>query len=150
VSERGGRVLALDLGEVRIGLALSDSLGITAQPLGFLKRVGPKKDLAAIAELIDRHDVKTVVVGLPRLLSGEEGSKAAEAREVAERLARRLPRVAVELWDERLTTVEAERTLVAGNVRRRRRRERVDSLAAALILQGYLEARSLRGEEGGE
>ena len=150
MSERAGRVLALDLGEVRIGLALSDPLGITAQPLGYLKRVGPKKDLAAIADLVREHGVETVVVGLPRLLSGVEGEKAVEAREVAGRLERRLGGVRVVLWDERLTTVEAERTLVAGNVRRRRRRERVDSLAAALILQGYLEARSARGGEPGE
>jgi len=150
VSEGAGRVLALDLGEARIGLALSDPLGITAQPLGFLKRVGPRKDLAAIEELVREHDVTAVVIGLPRLLSGSEGAKATEAREVAARLERRLAGVPVELWDERLTTVEAERTLVAGKVRRGRRRERVDSLAAALILQGYLEARSVRGGESRE
>jgi putative Holliday junction resolvase len=150
VSELPGRVLALDLGEARIGLALSDPLGITAQPHGFLERIGPKKDLAVIAELVREHEVAIVVVGLPKLLSGNEGSKAAEAREMAERLRRRLGGVAVELWDERLTTVEAERTLVAGKVRRQRRRERVDSLAAALILQGYLDARFARGAKGGE
>lgn len=145
MSDPQGRVLALDLGSKRIGLALSDPLGITAQPLGTLERVGPRRDLRAVAELVREHGVSTVVVGLPKLLSGEEGSAAAEAREVAEQLRRRLAGVRVELWDERLTTVEAERTLVAGNVRRRRRRERVDRLAAALILQGYLEARAARG-----
>jgi putative Holliday junction resolvase len=131
-------------------MALSDPLRITAQPLGFLQRVGPRKDLAAIADLVREHGVSTVVVGLPRLLSGAEGSRAVEAREFAERLDRRLAGVCVDLWDERLTTVEAERTLVAGNVSRRRRKERVDSLAAALILQGYLDARPAPGAGNGE
>lgn len=142
-------MLALDLGDVRIGLALSDPLGLTAQPLGTLRRVGPRRDLQAIADLVREHGVRTIVVGLPRLLSGEEGTRAVEAREVAERLRVRLKGVRVDLWDERLTTVEAERTLIAGNVRRRRRREAVDRLAAALILQGYLEARSAGGGEPG-
>lgn len=149
MSESSGRVLALDLGQVRIGLALSDPLGITAQPLGFLQRVGPRKDLAAIADLVREHDVETLVVGLPKLLSGAEGTGAAAAREVAERLRQRLSGVRVDLWDERLTTVEAERTLVAGKVRRRKRRECVDSLAAALILQGYLDSRASGGGERG-
>ena len=137
-----GRILAIDLGQARIGLALSDPLGITAQPLGTLERVGPRRDLQALAERIVAEQARTVVVGLPRLMSGEEGSQARNAREFAAKLGRRIPGVRVELSDERLTTVQAERTMISGNVRRARRRQIVDELAAVLILQGYLDRRS--------
>lgn len=145
------RLLALDLGSVRIGVALSDSLGVTAQPLETIKRVGPRKDLQRICELVGDNEVGVVVIGLPLLLSGEEGEKAAEAREFADKLGRRLPAgVEVELWDERLTTVEAERTMLSGNVRRDKRKRNMDALAAVLILQGYLDRLSLTGGGGGE
>jgi len=140
VTERR-RCLALDLGEVRIGVAISDSLALTAQPLQTIRRVGPRKDLQLIEELARARDVGTVIVGLPLQLSGEEGTGAAAAREFAGHLRRRLPGVAVELWDERLTTVEAERAMLSGNVRRAKRKKSVDALAAILILQGYLDSR---------
>jgi len=135
------RLLGVDLGEVWIGLALSDPLGLTAQPLESYRRVGPRKDLQYLIRLIEEREVGEIVVGLPRLMSGEEGQAAATCREFAAALGRRLPRLRIELWDERLTTVEAERTMIAGGATRRRRRERVDALAAALILQGFLDAR---------
>ena len=140
-----GRILALDLGDVRIGLALSDPLGITAQPQPPLERIGPRRDLARVADLVREHDVSTVVIGLPLLLSGRDGTRATEARDYAERLRRRLTTVRIELWDERLTSRQAERELIAGGVRRGKRRKVVDGMAAALILQGYLDART--GEE---
>ena len=136
-----GRVMGLDLGQVRIGVALSDPLGCTAQPLRVLKRVGPRKDLHAIAELAREHEVQTIVVGLPLQLSGDESEGSASARESAEKLKQRLPKVELVLWDERLTTVEAERSMVTGNVRRSRRKQIVDALAAVLILQNYLDSR---------
>lgn len=142
MSDLPGRVLGIDLGTKRIGLALSDPLGITAQPLETLNRVGPRKDLRALEDCVRRNGVTRVVVGLPLLLSGEEGSQAAAAREEAERLRQRLGNVPVVLWDERLTTVQAERAMLEGNVRRRKRKTRVDALAAVLILQGYLDAGS--------
>ena len=140
MSAAAGRVLAIDLGSVRIGLALSDPRRVVAQPLETLQRVGPRKDLQRIAELVARHEASVVVVGLPRLLSGGEGKQAAAARAFADKLQSRLPGRRVDLWDERLTTAEAERTMISGNVRRRRRKEVVDTLAAVLILQGYLDA----------
>ena len=135
-----GRILGIDLGSVRVGLALSDPLGITAQPLKSMNRVGPRKDLDFLAKLVSENDVRKVVVGLPLMLSGEEGRSATTAREFAERLGDRIRGVAVELWDERLTTVEAERVLVSADVSRRKRKGVVDGMAAALILQSYLEA----------
>jgi putative Holliday junction resolvase len=140
-SEPAGRLLALDLGEARIGLALSDLLGLTAQPLPALQRVGPRKDLQKLGALVREHQVATVVVGLPLKLSGEEGPQAVAAREFAARLERHVGRARVVMWDERLTTVQAEREMIRGDVRRRKRRQHVDSMAAALILQSYLEAR---------
>ena len=134
------RILALDLGDVRIGVALSDPLRITAQPLEPLRRVGPRKDLAAVARLIEQHGAETVVIGLPLLLSGDEGPRAAMAREFAAGLERRLQRIRIVLWDERFTTVEAERAMIADGVRRAKRRDVVDGLAAVLILQSFIEA----------
>ena len=91
---------------------------------------------------VEEHDVHTVVVGLPLLLSGDDGERSLGARAFAARLQRRFTRVHVTLWDERFTSVEAESAMIAGNVRRKRRREAVDSLAAALILQRFLDAGS--------
>ena len=140
------RILALDLGDARIGLALSDPLRITAQPIGYVRRVGQRKVLDQIRELVQHHDVERVVVGNPLLLSGEPGPRSREAEGFSAQLRKRLGDVAVELWDERLTTVQAERAMISHNVRRRRRRQVVDSLAAVLILQSYLDAAGT-GEE---
>jgi putative Holliday junction resolvase len=142
VRQRGGRVLALDLGRVRIGLALSDPLGLTANPLETLKSIGARADVERLVRLAQEHGVTRIVVGLPLLLSGEEGDGARSARRFAARLRARLREVEVELWDERLTTVQAERTLISAGVSRRKRRRVVDGLAAVLILQSYLEAMS--------
>jgi len=140
VSPDRTRILALDLGEVRIGVALSDPLGITAQPIGFVERVGPRRDLVRIAELVREHGVGRVVIGLPLLLSGEEGAAALISREFKDGLERRTDGVPVVLWDERLTSVEAERSMIRAQVRRGRRREKIDTLAAVLILQSYLDS----------
>ena len=136
------RILGVDLGEVRIGLALSDVLGISAHPLESLSCVGPHKDVLSLARIVQEHGVKQVVVGFPLLMSGEEGQAAASSRRFAERLRKRAPGVGVELWDERLTTVQAERTMIAANVSRRRRKQVVDGLAAVLILQNFLDSRT--------
>lgn len=140
MSPEPGRVLALDLGRVRIGMALSDPLGLTAQPLEVWKRVGPRKDLQRIAAVAVEHGATAVVIGLPLRLSGEEGQAAEEAREFVTGLERRLPGVEIHLWDERLTTAEAERSMIAGNVRRDKRKKVIDALAAVLILQNYLDS----------
>jgi putative holliday junction resolvase len=145
VSGAKGRVLALDLGEVRVGLALSDELRITAQPAGTIPRGGSRSFLRAIASLVAERGVSAVVVGHPLHLSGEEGVRGRDARDTARRIEELLG-IPVALWDERMTTVEAERTLVAGGVRRARRRELVDSLAAVLILESWLAAHSEEGQ----
>jgi putative Holliday junction resolvase len=137
-----GRCLGVDLGRARIGLALSDPLGLIAQPLAVLP--SGRRRIEDVASAIDEHEVTIVVVGLPRLLSGAEGQAATDARAFAERLAALRPDVRVELWDERLTTRQAERAMIEADVRREVRRARIDAVAAALILQGWLDAQASR------
>ena len=131
------RIAALDVGEARIGVAVSDELGITAQGVGVIRRVGGRRDLEALAALLAPYTPDRLVVGLPLDMRGTEGPAAARVRAFAERVAAHLA-LPLEFWDERLTTVAAERVLLEADVSRRRRREVVDKVAATLILEGYL------------
>ena len=131
------RIAALDVGEARIGVAVSDELGITAQGVGVIRRVGGRRDLEALAALLAPYTPAHLVVGLPLDMRGTEGPAAARVRAFAERAAAHLA-LPLEFWDERLTTVAAERVLLEADMSRRRRREVVDKVAATLILQGYL------------
>jgi putative Holliday junction resolvase len=136
------RVLALDLGTRRIGLAVSDSDGSVAFPAGCLEREGTKRDLAVLRSLVRERGIECIVVGLPVHMSGRLGVEAEAAERFAQQLAREtgLP---VDTLDERWTTRQAERALrdAQASKRRRRQRGRVDSVAAALLLQTYLERR---------
>jgi putative Holliday junction resolvase len=134
------RILALDVGEKRIGLAVSDPLGITAQGLEVLKRQDPETDLARLVEVARQWGVQEIVLGLPRHLDGRPGQAVPEILELGRRLQAALG-VKVATRDERLTTAEAERVLLQADLSRRRRRQVVDQLAAVLILQGYLDQR---------
>jgi putative holliday junction resolvase len=136
------RYLGLDVGDRRIGLALSDETATLASGLPTLERVGPRKDLKAIAELARRHEVAQVVVGLPLRLDGSVGPQAQKVLAFMEDL-RGVLRVPVVACDERLTTVAAEEALIEGQVRRRDRKALVDKVAAIIILQGYLDGRKL-------
>lgn len=138
---KGGRLLALDYGSRRIGLAVSDPLGITAQPLPSVRREGDRKDIEAIATVAKELGVTEVVVGLPLLPDGREGSQAERVRAFSEKLGARLG-LPVTLWDERMTTVQAERHLIASGFRREARRQVRDGLAALLILQSALDFRN--------
>jgi putative holliday junction resolvase len=134
-----GRVLAVDLGDKRIGLAVSDALGLTAQGLETLERHGGKADLEALRAACAEREVASVVVGLPRNMDGSEGPRAQKSRAFARQLHEALG-LPVFLWDERLSTAEAERVLIAADVSRQKRRLAIDRMAAQVILQGYLEA----------
>jgi putative Holliday junction resolvase len=136
------RILALDVGEKRIGLAVSDPLGITAQGLGVLSRQNRETDQARLLEVAREYQVQEILVGLPRHLDGRPGQQADAILELARTLGDALG-VPVTTWDERLTTVEAERVLIQADLSRRRRRRVVDQVAAVLILQSYLEYRNL-------
>ncbi len=134
------RTLGVDLGDVRIGLALSDPDGRVATPLETLAVRDPDDVVPSLVDAIRRHGAETVVVGLPRSLAGEEKEAAQRARHVAERV-QQLSGQKVHLWDERLTTVEAERTMLAQGAKRRTRRAAADRVAATLLLQTFLDAR---------
>ena len=133
-----GRVLGLDLGDVRIGVAISDPERRQAVPLGTVL-AGAPQDLKAIAALVRDHGVSLVVVGYPLSMSGRIGPKARQVEELAGALRSFLP-VPIALQDERLSTVEAERNLRAAGIRGRERRRAVDRSAAAVILQAWLDA----------
>ncbi|MCX7600151.1 MAG: Holliday junction resolvase RuvX [Armatimonadetes bacterium] len=134
------RLLGVDYGTARIGLALSDPTGAVATPLAVIESTGDTgADAAAVARIASREKADKIVLGLPRRMSGESGPEAREAAEFA-RLLREASGLPVVLWDERLTTALAERVLVAADVRRAERRARVDKVAAALILQSYMDA----------
>jgi len=132
------KILAVDWGWARIGLAASDDLGLTAQGLGAFPRVSETQVLDAIATYVHALGVEAIVVGLPRKLDGRDGPSADAARALAQALTDRF-HLPVHLWDERLTTLAAERMLVGAGVRRRARRDVVDQVAATLILQGFLD-----------
>lgn len=132
--------MALDVGAVRIGVALSDETETLASGLTTIAAVGPRKDAQAVARLVSEHEAGALVVGLPYRLDGSVGPQAEKVIAFVERL-RRCVRVPVETWDERLTSVEADERLAAAGVRRRERKARIDQAAAALVLQEYLDAR---------
>jgi putative Holliday junction resolvase len=137
------RAMGLDVGDRRIGIAIADELGTIASPLATVAR--GKGDLAQIRGLAQDRGVSHLIVGLPTGLSGREGPQAAAVRAFAEILRSAVaPEMHVEFWDERLTTTVAERTLRESGRRRKQRKEQIDAVAAAVILQGYLDARRAR------
>lgn len=133
------RILALDHGTKRIGVALSDELGWTAQPLETYERRTLERDIAHIRDLVQTHEVGQVLLGLPLRLNGEEGPAVQAVHQFLERLADALP-VPVVTWDERMTTKAAEELLIAADMSRKKRKGVIDRVAAAIMLQSYLEA----------
>jgi len=133
------RVVAVDLGTRRIGVAVTDGLGLTAQPLATIARHGGQRDLDAIAEVVKRYDAGRVVVGLPLSPEGEVGRAARSVQAFVERL-RGVLSVPIDLIDESFTTVEATDVLLEADLSRARRKEVVDRVAAAVILRRWLDA----------
>lgn len=142
------RVLALDPGTKRIGVALSDELGWTAQPLETYERRSLAADVAHIQCLVQMHEVREVVMGLPLRLDGRVGAAAESAQQFMEQLSQALP-VPVIAWDERFTTKAAEDLLIRANMSRKKRKGTVDRVAAAILLQSYLASLSTADETGG-
>lgn len=136
------RIMGLDFGSKTVGVAVSDPLGLTAQGLEIIRRTSEnklRKTLARIEALIAEYQVTSIVLGFPKNMNNTIGERAEKSLAFKEMLERRtgLP---VIMWDERLTTVEANRTLIEGGVRRENRKEYVDMIAAVYILQGYLDS----------
>ena len=145
------RILGLDYGSKTVGVAVSDPLGFTAQGVEIIRRKSENKmrqTLARIEELIAQYQVEEIVLGLPKNMNNTLGDRAEKSLELKETLERRtgLP---VVMWDERLTTVSANRVLMETGVRRENRKEHVDEIAAVLILQGYLDYLANKNEETG-
>lgn len=136
------RIMGLDYGSKTVGVAMSDPLGITAQAVETIWRKDEnklRKTCARIEELISEYGVERIVLGLPKHMNNDLGERAQKALEFGEMVKRRTG-LEVVMWDERLTTVEAERTLIENNVRRENRKQYIDKIAAVFILQGYLDS----------
>ena len=143
------RIMGLDFGSKTVGVAVSDPLGITAQGIEIVRRTSEnmlRKTLARIEELVAEYEVTEIVLGFPKNMNNTIGERAEKSLAFKEMLERRtgLP---VVMWDERLTTVAANRTLIEGGVRRENRKDYVDMLAAVYILQGYLDSRERTSNE---
>lgn len=134
------RVLAIDHGSVRMGIALSDEMGIVAQPLESVPAEPRNQFLARLQELVREKGVELILVGMPRNMDGSYGPAAAKVRGFVEELERIVP-VPIRTWDERLTSAQANRMLIQADVRRSDRRAKVDKTAAAILLQSYLDSR---------
>jgi putative Holliday junction resolvase len=142
------RILGIDYGHRRVGLALSDPLGITAQGYGVLENRGERPLLEEIGERIREKDVHAIVIGLPKGLDGSLGKKAAEVLRFAGRLREEFG-LPVTCWDERLSTREAERRLLEAGLSHKKRKKKLDVMAAQLILQSFLEAKGHAGTGNG-
>ncbi|MGL5347477.1 MAG: Holliday junction resolvase RuvX [Peptostreptococcaceae bacterium] len=133
-----GRIMGLDVGDKTIGVAVSDLMGLTAQGVKTVKRVGKKKDIEELKAIIKERQVTKLVSGLPKNMNGTLGPQGEKVIKFCELLEQETG-MKVEYWDERLSTVAAERTLIQGNVRRENRKGVIDMVAAVIILQGYLD-----------
>ena len=139
------RKLGLDVGDKTIGVAVSDLLDLTAQGVTTIERVGIKKDTGKVMEYIKEYDCDTVVIGLPKKLDGTDSPQTEKVYEFRTRLENKLrssglANVKLEYYDERLTTVMAEKVLIEADVSRRKRKDVIDKQAAVLILQGYMDS----------
>jgi putative Holliday junction resolvase len=134
------RILGLDVGDKTIGIAVSDELGITANPVGVIRRgASLKRDLAEVCKLVERYSASKIVVGMPLMLDGSPGVQAQKVQAFVDELRKRV-KIPVEIWDERLTTSQVERMLIELDQSRAKRKKVVDKLAAAVILQAYLDS----------
>lgn len=135
------RILGLDVGSRRVGVAISDELGVVASPVEAVER--GRNEVERFRDIARRYGASRIVAGLPTGMSGREGPQAAEVRTYADALAAQLD-LPLDYWDERLTTTVAERALIASGVRRERRKQQIDAVAAAVMLQGYLDAQAAK------
>lgn len=134
------RLMGLDVGDKRIGIALSDETALIASPRETLERRGNRRDIAHLLDLARREEVSEIVAGMPFSLDGSQGPQVQKVERFIEALKAETD-LPITMWDERLTTVGAERALLEGNVTRAKRKQTIDKVAAALILQGYLDSK---------
>jgi len=139
------RILGIDLGEKRIGIAISDELEITAQGLPTIPSLNEDENLKNIAKIVDKYDVKRIVLGLPKNMNGTLGKQAKKAISFGEKL-KEICQLPVELEDERLSTLKAEKLLIYADQRRKKRKKIVDKMSAIIILQSFLDRRMVNKE----
>ncbi len=133
------RVMGLDIGDKTIGVAVSDLLGLTAQGLETIRRTGLKTDFKRLNEIVTEKGIHTTVMGLPKNMNGTIGPQGQKVLEFVEDFKKRFPKHEIIMWDERLTTVAAEKALISADVSRKGRKNVIDMVAATFILQGYLD-----------
>lgn len=139
------RILGLDFGDKTIGVAVSDPFGWTAQGVEIIRRDNPaefKKSMRRLAELVEQYQAETIVLGYPKNLDGSEGERCVKTRDFSERIKRRFPKLEVILWDERFSTIAAERSLREAQLSHEKRKSVIDKMAAVHILQGYLDSKT--------
>lgn len=132
------RIMALDVGSRTVGVACSDALLMTAQGIETIRRTSLEKDFGRIQELAQEYEVHEIVVGMPKNMNGTKGDRAEKTEEFVEKMKAVIPHIPVTFWDERLSTVMAEKSLIAADVSRKKRKTVIDKMAAVVILQGYL------------
>lgn len=137
------RCLSLDVGDKTVGVAVSDPLGFTAQGIKTISRTSNKNDVKEIGDLINEYEVQKLVIGLPKHMNGTEGERCEIVRKFAAKILAAYPEVEQIFWDERLSTVAAEKSLIAADVSRKKRKKVIDKMAAVYILQGYLDSVSM-------
>lgn len=139
------RSMSLDLGSRTIGIAVSDLTRLIANGVETVRRTSPERDFARLGELLAEWEVDEIVLGYPKNMNGTIGERARLTEAFAEELRSRFPGIPVILWDERLSTVAAERVLIDADLQRKKRRKVIDMMAAVVILQNYLDGRKMRG-----
>ena len=138
------RIMALDLGTRTIGVAVSDVTGLIANGIETVRRTSPERYFSRLEQLVAQWEIGEIVLGYPKNMNGTIGERAKVSEQFAEELKNRFPGISVVLWDERLSTVAAERVLIDADLQRKKRRKVIDMMAAVVILQNYLDSRSLR------
>jgi putative Holliday junction resolvase len=140
------RSMGLDFGDKTIGIAISDPLGWTAQAKGVIRRKNLTDDFAQLKEYLDKYNIQEIIVGLPVNMDGTAGSRVKKTEEFVNFLRKRVE-IPVKVWDERLSTRQAENILLEADLSRRKRKEFIDQVAASIILQNYLDAKKNKGDE---
>lgn len=141
------RIMALDVGSQTIGVAVSDLFGWTAQGLETIRHTTREADFKRLRELVDEYKVEEFVLGMPLNMNGTKGMRAERTEAFAEELAKAFPEIPYHFWDERLTTVMAQKQLIAADVSRKKRKKVIDKMAAVVILEGYLQHLALKTKE---
>lgn len=140
------RYLALDVGTKTIGVAVSDELGLTAQGVTTIQRKNFRSAFAELIEIMNRFETRSLIVGLPKNMNGTEGSQCQSVRDFIREVQSRIEDLEIQFWDERLSTVEATRSLLEADLSRRKRKQVIDKQAAVIILQNFLDSLRLRSE----